>query len=185
MGLLYRGFLQNPVGPHLILRLALIVLTGLAFVLPVCAEEPAETLQGAVTWVHDGDTIEIEKLGKVRLIGIDTPEREDSPRDQFLEKQGVQATRQREIYRKAKAFNIRFVKGHTVSLTFDHPPRDRYGRLLAYVYLPDGRLLNRLLLEQGLAVVYRKFTFRMKTDFLAAEEQARRAGVGLWEGRKP
>jgi micrococcal nuclease len=181
MGLLYRLVLPNPVGPHLILRLCLIVLTGLALVQPVCADEPAEALQGTVTWVHDGDTIEIEKLGKVRLIGIDTPEREDSPRDAFLQRQGVSATRQREIYHKAKAFNISYVKKQTVSLTFDHPPRDRYGRLLAYVYLPDGRLLNRILLEQGLAVVYRKFTFRMKTDFLAAEEQARQAGLGLWK----
>ena len=56
-----------------------------------------------------------------------------------------------------------------------------YGRLLAYVYLPDGRLLNRMLLEQGLAAVYRKFTFRMKTDFLTAEQQARQAGIGLWK----
>lgn len=184
MGVFYRGVLPNPVGPQLIRRLCLIALTSLALVLPVCADGPAKTLQGTVTWVHDGDTIEIEKLGKVRLIGIDAPEREDSPRDEFLQRQGVSATRQREIYRNAKAFNIRCVKGQTVSLTFDHPPRDRYGRLLAYVYLPDGRLLNRMLLEQGLAVVYRKFTFRMKTDFLAAEEQARLAGLGLWGGGK-
>ena len=185
MGSLYRGVLPNPVGPQLILRLTLTVLAGLALVLPVCAEESAESLQDTVTRVHDGDTIEIEKLGKVRLIGIDTPERENSPRDAFLERQGVSAQRQRKIYRSAKAFNIKYVKGQMVALTFDHPPRDRYGRLLAYVYLPDGQLLNRILLEQGLAVVYRKFTFRMKTDFLAAEEQARRAGLGLWEGRKP
>jgi micrococcal nuclease len=166
----------------LILRLCLILLTGLALALPVCADGPVETLQGTVTWVHDGDTVEIEKLGRVRLIGIDTPEREASPRDAFLERQGVSAMRQREIYRQAKAFNISYVKGQTVVLTFDHPPRDRYGRLLAYVYLPDGRLLNRILLERGLAVVYRKFTFRMKPDFLAAEEQAKQAGVGLWDG---
>ncbi len=183
MGVLDRSVLPNPVGPHLILRLFLTVLTGLALVLPVCADGPAETLQGTVTWVHDGDTIEIEKLGRIRLIGIDTPERENSLRDTFLEKQGITAMRQREIYRQAKAFNISCIKGQTVSLAFEHPPRDRYGRLLAYVYLPDGRLLNRMLLERGLAVVYRKFSFSMKSDFLAAEEQAQQAGVGLWQNR--
>jgi len=47
----------------LILRLCLIVLAGLARVLPVCADEPAETLQGTVTRVHYGDTTVIEKLG--------------------------------------------------------------------------------------------------------------------------
>jgi len=164
-----------------ILRSCLAVLTGILLVLPACAEEPTEPLQGAVTWIHDGDTLEIDTLGKVRLIGIDTPEREASSRDMFLEKQGISATRQREIYQTAKAFNIRLVKGQMVSLSLDHPPRDRYGRLLAYVYLPDGRLLNRILLEQGLAVVYRKFTFRLKQEFLAAEEQAKQTGVGLWQ----
>jgi micrococcal nuclease len=102
----------------------------------------------------------------------------------FLEKQGISETRQREIYQDAKMFNIRLVKGRRVALSLDHPPRDRYGRLLAYVYLPDGRLLNRMLLEQGMAVVYRKFTFRMKQDFLAAEQRAKQAGVGLWEKDK-
>jgi micrococcal nuclease len=169
----------------LILRIFLVVLTGVALVLPACAEEPAELLQGTVTWIYDGDTIEIDKLGKVRLIGIDTPERENSPRDAFLEKQGVPPAKQREIYRIAKAFNIGYVKGQAVSLALDRPPRDRHGRLLAYVYLPDGRLLNRILLEQGLAAVYRKFTFRMKKDFLAAEAQAKQAGVGLWQGGQP
>ena len=169
----------------MILRLLLVTFTGLALALTACAEDPAAALMGTVSWVHDGDTIEIENFGRVRLVGIDSPERKDSPRDAFLIKQGVSATRQRQIYREAKAFNIRHVKGQEVALSPGNPSRDRYGRLLAYVYLPDGRLLNRLLLEQGLAVVYRKFTFRMKTDFLAAEEQARRAGIDLWEGRKP
>jgi micrococcal nuclease len=48
------------------------------------------------------------------------------------------------------------------------------------VYLLDGRLLNRLLVEQGLAVVYRRFAFRMKEEFLIAESEARQSGVGLW-----
>jgi len=60
------------------------------------------------------------------------------------------------------------------------PPRDKYGRLLAYVYLPNGRLLNRLLAEQGMAVVYRRFSFNMKADFLAAEAEARKSRTGLW-----
>ena len=168
----------------MILRSCLVVLAGLLLALPACAEEPIEPLHGTVTWVHDGDTLEIDTLGKVRLIGIDTPEQQASSRDMFLEKQGISVTRQREISEDAKMFNIRLVKGRMVALSLDHPPRDRYGRLMAYVYLPDGRLLNRMLLEQGLAVVYRKFTFRMKQDFLAAEQRAKQAGVGLWEKDK-
>jgi micrococcal nuclease len=71
-----------------------------------------------------------------------------------------------------------------VTLTFDHERHDRYGRTLAYVTLADGRLLNRLLLEEGHAIVYRRFDFRLKNDFLAAEERARGKGAGMWRGAK-
>lgn len=150
----------------------------IALTLPACAEEP--TLQGTVTWIYDGDTLKVDPLGKVRLIGIDTPERENSQRDGYLKRQGVSTTKQRRIYQQAKAFNIEQVKDKQVVLVLDDPPRDRHGRLLAYVYLADGQMLNRLLLERGLAVVYRRFSFRLKEDFLEAEEKARQSGVGLW-----
>lgn len=180
---MHGNFLPSALGPRLTLRLiSFLLYLGIALALPACAEEPA--LQGTVTWVYDGDTLKIEPMGKVRLIGIDAPEREDSQRDNFLGRQGVSSARQREIYRLAKEFNIRQVKNQKVLLTLDDPPSDRHGRLLAYVYLPDGRMLNQLLLEQGLAVVYRKFSFRMKEDFLAAEAEARNRGLGLWtEGK--
>ncbi len=155
----------------------------LLLVLPACAEDSPSSpaLRGTVTWVHDGDTLEIKPLGTVRLVGIDTPERNDSHRDAFLERQGVSAAKQRQIYRAAKQFNIEQVKGKQVTLTLADPPRDRHDRVLAYVLLPDGRLLNRILIENGLAVVYRRFDFHMKEEFLAAEEQARRDKVGLWQ----
>lgn len=149
-------------------------------VLPACAEETTKTLHGTVIWVHDGDTLEISGIGDVRLIGIDTPERKHSKRDRYLEKQGIPASRQREIYLAAKQYNIEHTKGQNVTLVLDHPHRDSYDRLLAYLYLEDGSLLNQVLLEQGLAVVYRRFTFKFKEEFLAAEERARRDRKGLW-----
>lgn len=158
----------------------LLVCLSLLLTLPACAEEPVSNQQGIVTWVHDGDTLEVDPVGKVRLAGIDTPERENSDRDRYLADKGITAAKQREIYWSAKEFNIRHVKGQQVSLILEDPPRDRHGRLLAYAYLTDGRLLNRLLIEQGLAVVYRRFTFKQKEDFLAAEEQARKDKLGLW-----
>ena len=159
---------------------SLLLILGLILALPACAEEPAAPLQGTVIWIYDGDTLKIDPVGKVRLIGIDTPERENSQRDRYLIKQGISAARQREIYQLAKEFNIKQVKGKEVTLTLDDSPRDRYGRLLAYVRLPDGRLLNRVLLEQGMAVVYRRFSFRLKEDFLTAEAEAKRNKLGLW-----
>lgn len=166
-------------GPRLTLRvISLLLVLCIALTLPACAEEPA--LQGTVTWVYDGDTLKVDPLGKVRLLGIDAPERENSHRDGYLKRRGVSVAKQRRIYQRATEFNIDQVKGQRVVLTLDDPPHDRHGRLLAYVYLPDGRILNRLLLEQGLAVVYKRFSFRLKGDFLDAEEKARQAGVGLW-----
>ena len=159
------------------------LLLCLSFILPLsaCAEESGSALLGTVTWIYDGDTLKVDPHGKVRLIGIDTPEREDSKRDSYLIKKGISAARQREIYQQAKTFNIEQVKGQQVTLTLDDPERDRYGRLLVYLHLPDGRMLNRVLLEQGLAVVYRRFSFYMKEDFLTAEAEAMKNKRGLWE----
>lgn len=180
---MHRNLLPSVLGPRVISRILSLLLClslGIPLVMPACAEEPAPSLQGTVTWIYDGDTLKIDPVGKVRLIGIDTPERGNSQRDQYLIRQGVGAARQRQIYQLAKNFNIRQVKGKKVTLSFDDSLRDRYGRLLAYVHLPDGRLLNRVLLEQGLAVVYRRFSFRLKEDFLIAESEAKRTGLGLW-----
>ncbi len=180
MGVLHRNLLSPVLGPRVISR-TFSLLFSLCFLLALsaCAEE-SPALQGVVTWVYDGDTLEIDPVGKVRLVGIDTPERENSTRDRYLEGRGVSPQRQRQIYQAAKEFNIGEVKGKKVSIVVGDPPRDRHDRLLAYVYLPDGRLLNQVLIEQGLAVVYRRFEFSMKSQFLAAERTAVQTGKGLW-----
>jgi micrococcal nuclease len=149
--------------------------------LSVAAGAGAGDLRGRVEWIYDGDTIKVTGAGKVRLLGIDTPERETSDKDRFFVKLGGNGKVLRRIAGEALRFNIATVKGKEVQLTFDHERRDAYGRLLAYVVLPDGRLLNRLLLEQGYAVVFRRFDFRLKEEFLAAEAGARRTGRGLWK----
>jgi len=135
---------------------------------------------GKVTWIYDGDTLKVAGIGKVRLLGIDTPETEDSPRDSYLQRQGVAKTTLRRVAAAALKFNIAQVKGKRVRLEYDGERRDRYGRTLAYVYLPDGTLLNRLLLEKGYAVVYRRFDFQRKKEFLRAEAAARKLKLGVW-----
>ena len=179
---MHRNLLSTLLGARLNLRLlSLLLCLNFILALTACAEDSGPVLKGAVTWIYDGDTLKVDPHGKVRLIGIDTPERENSKRDRYLIKKGISATRQREIYQQAKTFNIKQVKGQQVTLTLDDPERDRYGRLLAYLHLPDGRMLNRVLLEQGLAVVYRRFSFCMKEDFLTAETEAMKSKLGLWE----
>jgi len=140
-----------------------------------------DELHGRVTWIHDGDTLEVGGLGKVRLLGIDCPEMEGSARDRFYrDRFNIPSSALRRTARAALDFNIQQVKGRQVTLQFDESRRDRYGRLLAYVRLPDGRCLNQLLLEKGMATVYRKFDFSRKDDFFAAEQRARRSGLGMW-----
>ena len=141
----------------------------------------AATLQGIVTWIYDGDTIEVAKVGKVRLIGIDAPEKDDSDRDDFYLGQGVRRATLRHVAGQSRQFLIDTVKGQPVTLETDAEEYDRHGRRLAYVILPDGSLLNEQLLERGYAAVYRRFNFRLKPEFEKAEAIARRHALGLWE----
>jgi micrococcal nuclease len=136
---------------------------------------------GTVTWVYDADTLEIKPHGKVRLLGIDAPEKRPSARDDKFVTLGAPRSQLRTLHKRGLEWCIRTVKGQTVTLSFDRTRRDRHGRLLAYVHLADGRLLNRLLLEEGLVIVYRRFPFRLKQEFLAVEAEARKRETGLWQ----
>ncbi len=141
----------------------------------------AATLSGTVQWIHDGDTIRVSGIGTVRLLGIDAPEQEASHRDRFFRRWKISPEDLRRTHREGKTYLIRTLKGQTVQLKTDAEQRDRYGRLLAYVYTPAGQLVNRNLLEKGYAVVYRRFDFVLKKDFLAAEADARKARRGIWQ----
>jgi micrococcal nuclease len=84
--------------------------------------------------------------------------------------------------RRASAFVERLLPlGSRVSYRLGVEPRDRYGRALAYVYLGDGRLLNMVLVERGLA---QPSTIPPNDElagrFVAAARAARRRGAGLW-----
>ncbi len=161
------------------LILALLAATLLFAQAGAAPSKPA-TLTGTVTWIYDADTFEVAPHGKVRLLGIDAPEKFASDRDRNFTRLGIAAKRLRSIHGAGLAWCIHNVKGHQVSLLLEESPRDRHGRLLAYIRLPDGRLLNRVLLEEGLVIVYRRFPFELKTDFMAAETRAQQDQVGLW-----
>src|SRR3990172_3236320 len=95
--------------------------------------------------IADGDTFVCRfpdwKDEKIRLIGVNTPETSH-------QKKGV------EYYgKKAKEFTKNTLSGKRVKLELDMQPRDRYGRLLAYVYLEDGTFFNALLVQEGYAQV--------------------------------
>jgi len=134
--------------------------------LPEC--EPAEVVR-----VIDGDTISV-RIGAttetVRLIGVDAPEtvHPERPPEPFGE--------------EARDYLSALLAGGTVCLERDVTERDRYGRLLRYVWLPDGTLVNEALLLAGLAVVttYPPDVKYVESRFLPAQEAARNEGRGVW-----
>jgi micrococcal nuclease len=133
----------------------------------------AGSSEGLVVKVVDGDTIHVLVAGrrdKVRYIGVDTPETKHPTK-------GVQC-----YGRAASAFNERLVAGERVRLVRDVEARDRYGRLLAYVYRArDGLFVNaelaRLGYAQSLAIAP---DVRHAARFAALAREARRTGRGLW-----
>ena len=127
-----------------------------------------------VVRVVDGDTIVIDYNGtqeKVRLIGVDTPESVHSD-----------ASKNTPYGKIASDYTKKQLTGKTVELEFDVQERDKYGRLLAYVYL-DGKMYNKTLLEEGHAKVA-TFPPNVKyvEEFQQIEKQAQIAQVGMWEG---
>lgn len=131
-----------------------------------------------VSQFDDGDTVIVNMGGveeKVRFIGVDTPETKD-PR------KPVQC-----FGKAASAFTKNLIGDKPVKLESDptNTNRDRYGRLLRYVYLPDGTLVNLEIIKQGYGFAYVGFPVQKLEEFKSAQTEAREANRGLWAGCKP
>jgi micrococcal nuclease len=137
----------------------------------VSAAVSAATLDGSVVRVVDGDTIHVrvgERVEKVRYIGVNTPE-VHHPRKG--EEPGG---------RDAMAVNRTLVSGRRVRLETDVQERDRYGRLLAYVWIGDT-MVNAELLRRGYAQVMTiPPNVRHQALFVKLQREAREGGQGLW-----
>lgn len=156
--------------------LLIAVLTAVAAILggrALLGDTPATPADGVVVRVVDGDTIRVRvgaSVERVRYIGIDTPE---------TVKPGTPV----QCYGKAaSAFNSRLVRAQRVRLVFDAERRDRYGRLLAYVYRqPDGLFVNAELVRRGYAepmeIAPNVAHARQLAGLAGAARRARR---GLW-----
>jgi micrococcal nuclease len=146
---------------------------------PVAPESKPEESIGElypVTHIIDGDTIIVRMGGvdeKVRLLGIDTPEVDESRGP--VECYGKEASEK----------TTSLLEGQSVYLETDptQAKRDSYDRLLAYVYTSDSTLINKILVEGGYA---REYTYDepylFQADFKAAEKSARTKEQGLWSG---
>ncbi|MEM0913112.1 MAG: thermonuclease family protein [Planctomycetota bacterium] len=127
--------------------------------------------------VLDGDTIEVDvpdgqyRTTRIRLWGVDTPE---------VGKIEL-GTPDEPGAAEAEAATRRWADGQDVTLELEpHSTRGHYGRLLAYVRLPEGDLLNERLLLEGLARADGRFAHHREQRFALLEEQARKRGLGLW-----
>ena len=121
-------------------------------------EERAKVIRGV-----DGDTLALDTGEKVRLLGINTPEKWES------------------FYKEAGHALAELAVNKTVLLTKDVSERDKYGRLLRYVYLENGTFVNRELVRMGWARAYHYPPDTGHYDeFFVLQEEAKAAGLGIW-----
>jgi micrococcal nuclease len=167
-----RQDLKKKIAPRwLPLTISLIILAWGALGLSACANKPAgPPAQALVVQVIDGDTLVLSGGAHVRLLGIDAPEmaHDGQPAD-FL------------AY-KAKVVLTELALHRRISLQYDLLRYDHYGRLLAYLYLPDHTFINATLVRRGLARVYTIApNFGHREELLTAQRQAIEADRGIWK----
>ena len=135
-------------------------------------DEPEEELYDVIK-VVDGDTIAISMNGKsetIRLIGIDTPETVD-PRTAV------------QCFGKEATAKLKSIIGKRVGIERDEREgeRDKYDRLLAYIYTEEGLFLNKYMIEQGFAFEYTyDDPYKYQKEFKAAQADAKAKKRGLW-----
>lgn len=139
----------------------LVIFTG-------CGPASQKGYYAAVDRVIDGDTIKLINGERVRYIGIDTPELHHPKKPvEYLAKE-------------AKDFNEKLVGAKVVRLEFDVEKRDKYGRLLAYVYV-DDTFVNAKLIEEGYAQILTiPPNVKYADEFLRLQRKARDKNRGLW-----
>ena len=135
-----------------------------------------------VVYVYDGDTIKLDNGERVRLIGIDTPESHDSPK---LERDIKKSKMDRQVIlamgERAATFSRNLLLNQHVRLEMDVEPRDRYQRLLAYVYLADGTFVNEKIIREGYASPLTvPPNVRHADEFKEWFKEARENKRGLW-----
>lgn len=140
---------------------------------PLVSLQPRESF--SVVKVIDGDTIQVSisgKTGTIRLIGIDSPETVD-PRKlvQCFGKEASQKAKETLLNKKV------FLENDSTQ-----GERDKYNRLLRYVFLEDGTNFNQFMISQGYAheYTYQSNPYKYQTEFKKAEKEAREQKRGLW-----
>ncbi|TVX94640.1 thermonuclease family protein [Paenibacillus agilis] len=134
--------------------------------------ENKNRIKAKVTKVSDGDTIKVDLNGKiedVRLLLVDTPETQHPGKP--VQPFGPEASE----------FSKKTLDGKEIELELDVSEREKYGRLLAYVWIGD-KMFNEMLLEEGLARVAYVYPPNIKyvDHFREVQDKARKAEIGIW-----
>ena len=136
-----------------------------------------------VSRVIDGDTFELSIGQRVRMLGIDTPEKYDSKkldRDVEITKQDKKTIKK--LGELASEYVKNFLEGKKVILEKEPygDDKDKYGRLLRWVYLEDGTFVNGKIVADGYANVYEQFPVSKTMELRKLEREARENKRGLW-----
>ena len=149
---------------------------------PSLAKEPIRVIDGTVSRVSDGDTIQVvDRLGtkvKIRLYGIDAPETEKKSRKTGLVSKEGQPYGQEAFDALRGKIGCQRVRAEVMDI-------DRYRRAVSVVWLGE-RNINKEMVREGLAWAYRRYLDRpYASDYIQAEEEARLEGRGLWRQGNP
>ena len=163
-------------------RIFLAVILLCLSIAPAYAKEPVRVIEGMVTKVSDGDTIQVtDSLGtkvKVRMYGVDAPETEKS------NKKTGKVSKPGQPYGE-EAFHALQQKVKRQKVRLDVMDIDRYGRTVSVVWI-GTRNVNQEMVAEGWAWAYRAYLDRARaSEYITAEEQARKAGKGLWRQNNP
>ncbi len=161
----------------------LIALLSACLFIPACAAASNGPETSTVRYIIDGDTLVLADGEKVRLIGVDTPEiHDDQHRNHYHAQKYGRDTRVIDEYAyKAKDFALKEMLHRPVRLEYGEERRDKFGRLLAYVYREPGDFfLNAELVKRGYGFAYTRFPFKYENDFRSYESEARKNRAGLW-----
>lgn len=176
-----------------LILIAIVSIAGYFYVLPKLETVKKEKIESEkqvknneyliVTKVIDGDTFKMSNGEKVRLLGIDTPEKFDSDK---LDRQSSQSGRDKETIKKlgdaSSEYVRKLVEGKKVTMIRDpgYDDKDKYGRSLRYIYMEDGTFVNAKILEDGYANVFYSKQISKIDEFKRLERDARENKRGLW-----
>ncbi len=133
--------------------------------------------------VVDGDTLRLSSGKRIRLIGVDTPEYYESNKlFRDAKRSGIDVKKIQHLGEQSYRFTQKLCEGKYVRLESGYERYDKYGRILAFVFLPDGTMLNERIIAEGYGLALLHFPCKQeyRDRFVAAQREAKSQQKGLW-----